>query len=60
MKLCYFMGKNTDKTKGFLEKCHKESASPKSTICCWFADFKCDRTDPIVIDRSGLQIWILH
>lgn len=48
-KTFLFHGINTVETQ---ECSHKESATSKATICCWFAKFTRGRTDTNII-RSG-------
>ncbi len=47
------MGKNTVQAQQWLEKCYSDSAPSKTTICWWYADFKCGRTDKIDGEHSG-------
>ena len=45
IKHCFLMGKNTVQAQQWLEKCYRENFPSKPTICRWYADFKCGRTN---------------
>ena len=47
------MEKNTVQAQQWLEKCYGDSASSKTTICRWYAEFKRGRTDTENAERSG-------
>ena len=37
---CFLMGKNTDQTKQWLDKCYLDSAPSETMVKRWHADFK--------------------
>ncbi len=45
VKHCYFMEENTLQAQKWLEKCYSDSASSRTPIRQWYADFKCSCTD---------------
>ena len=47
------MGKNTVKSKQWLDKCYGDSAPGKLTIIDWYADFKHGCTNTDEAERSG-------
>ena len=47
------MKKNTVQAQQWLEKCYRDSAPSKTTICRWYAEFKGGRTDTEDAERSG-------
>ncbi len=53
MKHCYLMGKNTMQAQQLLEKCYSDPAPLETTICQWYADFKCGHTDTSDAEYSG-------
>lgn len=53
IKHCFLMGKNTVDTKQWLDKYYGKLAPAKSTICTWFAEFKCGRSRTDDAPRSG-------
>ncbi|GFT01177.1 putative RNA-directed DNA polymerase from transposon X-element [Nephila pilipes] len=42
--------------KQWIEKCYPDSCPSKATICRWFAEFKCGRTDTNDAERSGRPV----
>ena len=48
-----FDEKNTVQAQQWLAKCYGDSASSKTTIFRWYAEFKCGRTDTEDVERSG-------
>ena len=53
IKHCFSMGKNTVEVKQWLDKYYENSASWKSTIIDWYAEFECSRTNTDDAERSG-------
>ena len=47
------MGKNTVEAKQLLDKRYRHSASGKSTIIDWYAEFKRGRTNTVDSEHSG-------
>ena len=47
------MQKNTVQAQQWLEKCYGDSILSKTTICRWYAEFKCGRTDTEDAERSS-------
>ncbi len=56
IKHCYLLGENTVQAQQWLEKCYSDSATLKTTICRWYADFKCGRTDTSDVECSVDQM----
>ena len=53
IKHCFLMGKNTVEAKQWLDKRYGDSASGKSTIIVWYAEFRRGRTNTDDAERSG-------
>ena len=53
IKHCYLMGKNTVDAKQWLDRRYGDSASGKSTIIDWYAEFKRGRTNTDDAERFG-------
>ena len=53
IKHCFVVGKNTVEAKQWLDKRYGDSASGKSIIIDWYAEFKRGRTNTDDPERSG-------
>lgn len=53
IKHCFLMGKNTIKTKEWLDKCYGESAPSRQMVEKWIGEFKRGRTSTDDAERSG-------
>ena len=53
---CFLMKKNTVQAQQWLEKYYGDSASSKTTICRWYAEFIRGRTDTEDAERSAGQM----
>ncbi len=53
IKHYYLMGKDPVQARQWLEKCYSDSATSKTTICWWYANFKCTCIDTNDAECSG-------
>lgn len=53
IKHCFFMGKTSQQSLDWLQKCYPTSAPSRTTVYRWFSEFKMGRTSTDDAPRSG-------
>ncbi|EGI57968.1 Histone-lysine N-methyltransferase SETMAR, partial [Acromyrmex echinatior] len=53
IKHCFLMGKTSEQSLKWLQKCYPTSAPSRTTVYRWFSEFKMDRTSTEDAPRSG-------
>jgi len=48
IKHCFLMGKTSEQSLKWLQKCYSTSAPSRTTVYRWFSEFKMGRTRPIL------------